>query len=41
MPLPLVPALIVNQAALLVALQVHPAAAVTATEPVPPAAGVD
>jgi hypothetical protein len=36
---PLAPAVTVIQAALLVAVQVHPVGAVTATDPVPPAVG--
>jgi len=41
LPLPLAPAVIDSHAALLLADQVQPAAAVTATEPVPPVAGTD
>ena len=42
LPLPLVPAVIDNHvASLLLADHVHPPCAVTATDPVPPAAGTD
>ena len=41
MPVPLPPAVIEIQAALLAAVQAHPAPAVTATLPVPPAAAND
>ena len=40
MPLPLAPALIVSHAALLAAVQPQPVAAVTVTDPVPPAAAM-
>jgi hypothetical protein len=39
LPLPLPPAVTVNHDALLLAVQGHPAPAVTATPPLPPAAG--
>jgi len=41
LPLPLAPAVIVIQAAPLVAVQLQPVSAVTFTVPVPPAAAMD
>jgi hypothetical protein len=40
LPVPLAPDVIVIQPALLVAVQAHPLAAVTLTEPLPPLAGI-